>query len=174
MKKNWYAVYTKPHFELKVAALLTRKKIDNYCPLNRIIYTSGNRKKTGYDPLFNSFVFVYIHESEMSYVRQTNGVINFIYWLGKPAVIGDTEIRCIQQFSGTYSNLKLEKTNVNLKGMVRTTNETKTSEDGNLLVHETVTIKMHIPSIGYVLVAEGENQEADVFDYSYAGSKMVS
>ena len=35
MKKNWYAVYTKAQCEKKVAALLTKKKIENYCHCER-------------------------------------------------------------------------------------------------------------------------------------------
>ncbi len=34
MQKYWYIIYTKPKVELKVAAVLTQKKIENYVPLN--------------------------------------------------------------------------------------------------------------------------------------------
>lgn len=42
MQKNWYAVYTKP-LEKKVAALLSKKKIENFCPLG-CVETQNFRK----------------------------------------------------------------------------------------------------------------------------------
>ncbi|MCW3094268.1 MAG: NusG antitermination factor, partial [Ferruginibacter sp.] len=39
--KNWYALYTRPGTEKKVANLLSRKNIENYCPLKR----QGNARK---------------------------------------------------------------------------------------------------------------------------------
>ena len=34
--KKWYAVYTRPRWEKKVAEILTRRKIENYCPINKV------------------------------------------------------------------------------------------------------------------------------------------
>ena len=45
MKKNWYAVYTKSRCEKKVSASLTKKKIENYCPLNRVGSPIGGQKE---------------------------------------------------------------------------------------------------------------------------------
>ncbi|MBL0356561.1 MAG: hypothetical protein IPP72_06535 [Chitinophagaceae bacterium] len=33
MTRNWYAVYTRPYKEKKVASILSRKGIENYCPV---------------------------------------------------------------------------------------------------------------------------------------------
>jgi transcription antitermination factor NusG len=35
MEKNWFVVYTKPAYELKVSSVLTKIKAENYCPLNK-------------------------------------------------------------------------------------------------------------------------------------------
>ncbi|MBL0358096.1 MAG: UpxY family transcription antiterminator [Chitinophagaceae bacterium] len=93
MNRNWYAVYTKPQSEKKVAALLTKKKIENLCPLNRITNGYGFRRKMASEPLFPTFVFVYITEAEMHEVRKTSDVINFVYWLGKPAIIKKPKLK---------------------------------------------------------------------------------
>jgi transcription antitermination factor NusG len=170
MKKNWYAVYTKPHCELKVAASLTRKKIDNYCPLNRVGNYQSIRKKTSYEPLFPSFVFVYISESEIPFIRQTADVINFIYWLGKPAMVKETEIRGMHDFTNAHCNIKLEKTIVNTTAMVRVLNETGNSvENGST----DSLIKLSLPSLGYLIVAATNNMW-DEYNYAYEGRKMVS
>ncbi|HZZ75628.1 MAG TPA: transcription termination/antitermination NusG family protein, partial [Puia sp.] len=59
-EKKWYAVYTKPHCEKKVADLLTRKGIENYYPQNNVLKHWSDRKKIVHAPLFSSFVFVRI------------------------------------------------------------------------------------------------------------------
>ena len=93
MKKNWYAVYTKTHGEIKAAALLAKKKVANYCPLNRVLITEGGKNKIVYEPLFSFFVFVCILDSEIQYVKEIGSVVNFAYWLGKPVIIVDIELR---------------------------------------------------------------------------------
>ena len=50
----WHAVYTKPRWEKKVAALLDAKGIEYYCPLNRVVKQWSDRKKTVLEPLFKS------------------------------------------------------------------------------------------------------------------------
>ena len=54
----WYVVYTKPNWEKKVAELLEKKGIEQYCPLNKVQKQWHDRKKTVWEPLFKSYVFV--------------------------------------------------------------------------------------------------------------------
>ncbi len=63
----------------KVAAMLTKKKIESYCPLNSTIRQGAGQKKLVYDPLFTSFVFVQIEDVELIKVKEVDGVINFIW-----------------------------------------------------------------------------------------------
>ena len=52
-------------------------------------------KITG-EPLFPSYVFVRLHENEVANVSQTDGVSNFLFWLGKPAIIRNEEVEEIK------------------------------------------------------------------------------
>ena len=107
--KKWFAVYTRPRCEKKVAEILTRKKIENYCPINKVFRQWSDRKKVVYEPLFTSYVFVRISEREITSLKQSNGIINLVYWLGKPAVIHDSEIEVIKInqiiFNDDYKNI---------------------------------------------------------------------
>lgn len=40
---------------------------------------------------------------------KTDGIMNFVYWLGKPAVIKDLEIDMIRRFLNEHTNVSLEK-----------------------------------------------------------------
>ena len=93
---QWYAVYTRPRWEKKVAAVLTEKNIINYCPLNKVEHQWRDRKKIVLEPLFTSYVFIRVSAKEHVEVLQTDGVLHYVNWLGKPAVIRDHEIEIIK------------------------------------------------------------------------------
>lgn len=174
MNRNWYAVYTKPQCEKKVAALLTKKKIENLCPLNRISMGAGSRRKMVYEPLFPTFVFVYITENEMHEVKKTSDVINFVYWLGKPAVIKATEIENAAHFASAYHNIRLEKTAVNSGGMIRISNEPALNAGANVMSVNTTKIKLTLPSIGFAMIAETEKTPGDVFQRGLESATVMA
>ena len=96
--KKWFALYTKPRWEKKVDALLQRKGLESWCPLQKVERQWSDRKKIVEDTLFKSYVFVHIAEEERLQVLQTDGVLNFVHYLGKPAVIKDEEINLIKSY----------------------------------------------------------------------------
>jgi transcription antitermination factor NusG len=104
----WYAVYTKPRWEKKVDSLLKQNGIESYCPLNKIVKQWSDRKKKVEVPLFTSYVFVQVPETEQQKVRMISGVVNFVYWLSKPAVIKETEMVALKDFVAQNDNIKIE------------------------------------------------------------------
>lgn len=106
---SWYAAYTRPKCEKKVTELFTRKKVDHYYPQVQSVHKAGDRRKITYEPLFPSYVFVQIPESRSWVVRETDNVVNFVYWLGKPAVIPLEEIELIRRFVRDYKDVSIEK-----------------------------------------------------------------
>lgn len=150
---QWYAVYTRPRWEKKVAGLLTKKKIDNFCPLNKVVRQWADRKKTIHEPLFTSYVFVKATETDLIKVRQTDGVLNFVYWLGKPAVIKEAEIDTIKNLLDNYCNVGLEKIHVNVNDDVRVVHGPLMSREGKVLEVMNSSVKVYLPSLGYALIA---------------------
>lgn len=118
-KKFWYVVYTKPNWEKKVAELLGKKGIEQYCPLNRVQKQWHDRKKIVLEPLFTSYVFVRIDSESHSRVRAMPGIINFVYWLGQPAIVKNEEIEAIRDFLLEHNTVYLEKAAVNVNDMVK-------------------------------------------------------
>ena len=98
MNRKWFALYTKPRWEKKVNQLLTGKGVECYCPLNKVKRQWSDRVKIIHEPLIKSYVFVKVEDSDRSLVRLTNGVINFVYWNGKPAIVKEKEIQTIKRF----------------------------------------------------------------------------
>jgi transcriptional antiterminator RfaH len=93
---NWYVVYTKPKWEKKVADKLNQLGIECYCPLITQIKQWSDRKKKIEIPLFNSYVFVQLPDSDRNLVFQVQGVVRYLFWLGKPAIVKDQEIEIIR------------------------------------------------------------------------------
>ncbi len=96
--RNWLAVYTKPRWEKKVDSILLRKGINSWCPLQKVEKKWSDRKKIIEEPLFRSYVFVNISGDERLSVLQTEGALNFVHYLGKPAIIKDEEITLIKSY----------------------------------------------------------------------------
>ncbi|MCP2029216.1 transcription antitermination factor NusG [Flavobacterium sp. HSC-32F16] len=93
---NWYVVYTKPKWEKKVAEKLTQIGIECYCPLITQVKEWSDRKKKVEVPLFNSYVFVQLQDIDRNSVFQIAGVVRYLFWLGKPAIVRDEEITVIK------------------------------------------------------------------------------
>ncbi|MEP7279404.1 MAG: UpxY family transcription antiterminator [Bacteroidota bacterium] len=160
--KKWYVVYTRPRWEKKVADLLKRKKIEHYCPLNRVHRQWSDRKKIVFEPLFSAYVFVHIDETEQLPVRITDGIINFVYWLGKPAVIRNEEIHAIKEFLHDYKEVRIEKTRVNLHDVVRVIGGPLVMQKGQVVSVRNKTVKVMLPSLGYMMQAELETSNVEI------------
>src|SRR6266487_379982 len=144
---KWYAVYTRPRWEKKVAEILTRKKIENYCPLNKVVRQWSDRKKILLEPMFTSYVFVKASEKEHLEIRKVDGIINFVYWLSKPAIIRNEEIDCIKKFLNDYNNVQVEKTPININATVRITQGPLMEYEGNVIAIKNKTVKIVLPSL---------------------------
>lgn len=163
--RKWYAVYTKPKWEKKVSELLTRKEIINYCPLNRVQRQWADRRKIIYEPLFKSYVFVYVNSSDHIALKSTDGVINMVHWIGKPAVIRDEEIETIRKFLDEYKSVELEKTKVKLEDKVRIIAGPLMMKEGTIVGISSKKVRVHLPSLGYAMIAEVANSNIKPIEF---------
>lgn len=154
MQNNWYTVYTKLHCERKVSLSLTRKNIENYCPLTHKKYRHIFRNTTLNEPLFKSYVFVKTSEEEIYRLsKEINGVISLLYWKGKPAPIKEEEINAIKDFTKYHEEISVEKMHISTGA-----DDTGISYlmDGQILLVKNRTMKLTLPSLGLRMVAKCE------------------
>ena len=104
---DWRVIYVKSRSEKKVAQRLESYGFPVYCPTQTVMRQWSDRKKKVTVPIFSSYVFVKFSEAENLTVLQTPGVARVVYWLGKPAVIREEEIKVMQDFLSEYSNTEL-------------------------------------------------------------------
>jgi len=108
IKKTWYAVYTRPRWEKKVAASLLEAGFENYCPINKVTRQWSDRKKVVLEPVFKGYVFVRVEDATKWEVKNIAGILNYVYWLGKPAQIRDEEIDLIKKFLNEFNDVQVE------------------------------------------------------------------
>lgn len=154
METKWYAVYTKSRWEKKVAEQLNKLNIENYCPLNRVVRKWSDRKKLVEEPLFTSYVFVKINEKQMNSLRSIFGLVNFVYWLGKPAVIQDSEIEIIKTFLKNHNDVKIEQAHLNIHDKVRVIDGPFIEMEGRVVAIKKKFVRVLIPSLGFFMTAE--------------------
>ena len=153
MSVKWYAIYTRPRWEKKVNSLLLEKGIESYCPLNKVRRKWSDRIKTIEEPLFKSYVFVKINDEGRTNVRMTNGVVNFVYWNGKPAVIKEKEIQTIKRFLDEYENVEVVKMELAPDDRIRVIAGPMMDQEGKIIELKNKTAKVCIDSLGYMLIA---------------------
>lgn len=161
--KKWHALYTRPGREKKVSETLTRKKIENYCPLNKVSRPWIDLKKPVLEPLFSSYVFVKVSDNKIADLKQIDGVVNIVYWLGKPAVISNHEIEAVKFLLGHYSTVKLERIDINVNYSVDTLEELLIRAENNSPEVKNRTVKAILPSIGYLMVAGADANMEPIF-----------
>jgi len=95
---DWKVIYVKPRTEKKVEASLLKMGIRAYCPVVTEIHQWSDRKKKVQVPLLKSYVFVQPDERNLNAVFQVGQVVRYLFWLGKPAVVRDDEIKTMQDW----------------------------------------------------------------------------
>ena len=105
----WFVIYTKSRNEKKVAELLQKNGVETFCPLVKLKKNWSDRKKIVETPLFNSYVFVNLSEKDRNVVFNVPGVIRFVFWLNKPAVVRNCEIESLKaMLSETMDSFSIE------------------------------------------------------------------
>lgn len=153
VSRKWLAIYSRPRWEKKVTQLLTEKGFECYCPLNKIRRKWSDRVKVVEEPLFKSYVFVKVSDEDRTAVRMTPGVVNFVYWDGKPGVVKEREITAIRMFLGEFENVEVHPIELRVDQRVKITQGPMMDLQGKIIGMNRKTVKVIIESLGYQLVA---------------------
>lgn len=161
---KWHVIYTKSKWEKKVEGLLVKNGIECWCPVQKKERQWSDRKKIIEEPLFRSYVFVNINKSEHSKVLNIIGVVNFLYFEKKPAIIRDSEIELIRKYLG-LSNATIEV--VNLSNLPA---QTKVSinqglfmgQRGEVIRSNKKTVFVQLQSINMMMMVEFKLAEVSI------------
>jgi transcription antitermination factor NusG len=161
-KKKWYALYTKPRWEKKIYQTLQSRGFESYCPLNKVRRKWSDRIKVIEEPLFKSYLFVRLDDAMKTEVRYIDGVLNFVYWNGKPAVVKDEEIVEIKKFMSEYEDVQVGTIEMKPADEVLVKQGVMMGASGRILrVLSNNMVEVRIDSLGLVLTAKFDKQKLD-------------
>jgi transcription antitermination factor NusG len=161
-KQYWFAVYTKPRCEKKVHALFEANRWVSYCPMTKTQKKWSDRYKMVEEPLFKSYVFIYIQENQISEVRMLDGVVNFVYWLGQPARIRESEILTIRKFMHEYRDVRAERLEIIPGQRVVVNSGLMMDREGSVIKVFKNKVVVALEDIGFRLVAELDPQHLNL------------
>jgi transcription antitermination factor NusG len=95
--KKWHVAYTKSRAEKKVLIELEFQGIEAYLPLQRRLRQWSDRKKWVEVPLISGYIFVFITRKDYDKVLRTNGIVTYVRFEGKAAIIPDEQIEYIKK-----------------------------------------------------------------------------
>jgi transcription antitermination factor NusG len=159
--EQWYALYTKPRWEKKVAKLLDELGIENYCPINKVTRQWSDRKKVVLEPVFKGYVFVKISEANKWEVKKVNGVLNYVYWLGKPATIREDEIQTIRKFLNEFTDVEVTDLTLKVNSAVRIKTGVLMNYQGILVELIGNKARVKIESMGLQLSAQFDKRNLE-------------
>jgi len=147
MEKKWFVVYTKPQQELKVASQLSAMGITNYCPTITLVKQYSDRKKKVTKPLLSSYVMVELEEKERNKVFACNGIVRYLFFLGKPAVVPALDITLMQDhLNGVYNDFKVTTLSVGDSHTI--TDGPFSGVTGKVVETNNTKVKLELASLG--------------------------
>jgi len=119
-QKHWYAIYTLPRWEKKIVSALERKGYEVYCPLQLTLKQGMDRKKWIEETLIKGYIFVAVTEAtKWELLKATAGIINYVHWLGKPAIVREDDILQLRLFLNEYEQVAVEQVSFEKEEEVR-------------------------------------------------------
>ena len=92
----WYAAYTHPRHEKKVAEQLEQRDIENFLPVYHSVRQWKDRRKELDLVLFPGYVFVHLSLSDRLRVLNLPGVIRFVTFNGQPAALPGDDLLALR------------------------------------------------------------------------------
>jgi transcription antitermination factor NusG len=94
---GWYLIYTKPRQEKKVYTRLSELKVTSFLPTKRTLRTWHDRRKFVEEPLFPSYVFVYLNNMQSYYHGiDADGALHYVKTGKKMALVSDAVVNNIK------------------------------------------------------------------------------
>jgi transcriptional antiterminator RfaH len=141
---NWYVLYTKSRNEKVVADRLRMLGIEVYCPLIKTKRQWSDRMKWVEEPLFRSICFIHTTEEIRERVFQIAGTVRYLFWLGKPAVVRDSELEQLKLFLENNDHNNISVTQFTPKQRVRIASGLLSEREATVVrqVHNTLILSM--------------------------------
>jgi len=94
---QWFAVFTSPRHEKRVAERFARLGIDNFLPMYEVVRVWRNRQRKRIQlPLFPNYIFTRINRRETARVLSTPGVISMVTTGRELVPLADSDVESLR------------------------------------------------------------------------------
>ena len=101
----WYVVVTRPRAELKVKDRLEKLGISVCCPTRVEKRQWSDRVKKVEAPLLPSMILVFLEVKDRELIFSVPGVVRYLFYLGKPAVVPKKEVDLLNAIEKKGTNI---------------------------------------------------------------------
>lgn len=171
--KTWRIVYTKPKMEHKVTEILTRRKLQTFCFLNRVVKQLAGKNKVSLQVLFPRTVFVKASEAEHASVKQLDEVLSYLHWLDSPVTITNDDIFILSNYLHEHSNINVERIPVDTNENFSIEATSSSIQRGEVMEVKKEYSKLYLPSLGYVLHSKVANAET-ISSFNFPNFKKLN
>jgi len=98
LSPNWHVLCVKYKREIPVAETLQKLGVEVYCPVVEEVREWSDRKKRVQVPLFSTYVFVRLSHEHRRVAFEVPGVVRYLFWSGRPAIVRNSEIEVIKRW----------------------------------------------------------------------------
>ena len=157
LKQNsmpWFVLYTKSRSEKRAANALRQRGVEVYCPLRKVRRKWSDRIKTVEEPLFKSYCFINVAEADRSVAFGVPGVVGYLYWLKKAAVVRPEEIELIRDMLNEFDHESIEMCDFATADRLRITSGAFMSQEGDVISVQGKTIVVKIESLSIYIAVD--------------------
>lgn len=148
---KWQVVYTRPRAEKQVVERLNSLGIENYCPMQTLVRQWSDRKKKVVVPVINSYLFVKIMKAQESQVLGVVGVVQFVKFNGKAALVSEEEISSLKQFVANGNVWQSEILSYGLNDKFVLNEGPFKNQKATIVAEENQYLSLKIESLGLLL-----------------------
>lgn len=157
----WFVLYTKSRSEKLVANGLRKRGIEVYCPLQKIKRKWSDRVKIVEEPLFRSYCFVNLAENQRALVFGAPGVVGYLYWLKKPAVVRQVEIDLIKDMLNEFDHDAIEMLTFKAADRLRIKSGALMDQEGDVISVQGKVIVIHLESLGLSISVDSSKNKLE-------------
>ncbi|GAB2772024.1 UpxY family transcription antiterminator [Rhabdobacter roseus] len=131
-----------------VADSLQQKGIEVYCPLRKVKRKWSDRIKIIEEPLFRSYCFVKLEEKDRHLAFGVPGVVRYLFWLKKPAIVRQVEIDTIKYMLNNFDHDLIEVIDLKVADRLRINSGVMMDLEGEVVDQHGKLLIVKIDSIG--------------------------
>jgi len=153
-ERHWFVLYTRSRTEKRVADELAKAGIEVYCPVIRTRRKWSDRVKTVEEPLFRCYCFVRLAEKERPHVFAVPGIVRYLFWLNKPAVVREEEIQAIRDLLQKHDHRQISVGSFKAEEAVRLRSGAFAGHDGTVKEQRGAKIYLYLDSLQTMITVD--------------------